>query len=185
MQTSSAPGAASVAGVLQAEYGLQHVRIVSAPRADRDSTLFRVEDACGRDWIARLAPRERDLMFIGAGVAGHWRDAQEAIWFYEGYGPQQPDAQAMAYYRCERRVERTWWTTGAGVAGHWRDAQEAIWFYDSAQGRPAVAWQEPATVSFAADRRPVGALARTADRPQHSCRAAFSLKPSLARERWP
>ena len=51
-----------------------------------------------------LAPRERDLMFIGAGVAGHWRDAQETIWFYEGYGPQQPDAQAMAYYRCERIV---------------------------------------------------------------------------------
>ena len=73
------------------------------------ATLFRDihagKDACiCRDWIARLAPRERDLMFIGAGVAGHWRDAQEAAWFYEGYGPQQPDAQAMAYYRCERIV---------------------------------------------------------------------------------
>ena len=66
-------------------------------------------DARGRlhllDWdTLLLAPRERDLMFIGAGVAGHWRDAQEAIWFYEGYGPQQPDAQALAYYRCERIV---------------------------------------------------------------------------------
>ena len=30
--------------------------------------------------------------------------AQEAAWFYEAYGPQQPDPQALAYYRCERIV---------------------------------------------------------------------------------
>ena len=66
-------------------------------------------DARGRlhllDWdTLLLAPRERDLMFIGAGVAGHWREAQEAAWFYEGYGPQQPAAQALAFNRCERIV---------------------------------------------------------------------------------
>ena len=72
-----------------------------------------------------LAPRERDLMFIGAGVAGHWRDAQEAIWFYEGYGPQQPDAQALAYYRCERIV--------ADVV----DYCEQLSVADSGQNRPA------------------------------------------------
>ncbi len=52
----------------------------------------------------QLAPRERDLMFIGAGVAGHWQGAQECAWFYEGYGPAQPDPQAIAFYRCERIV---------------------------------------------------------------------------------
>ena len=75
--------------------------------------------------LGDLLQRQRDLMFIGAGVAGHWRDAQEAIWFYEGYGPQQPDAQAMAYYRCERIV--------ADVVDYCDQLSGA----DSAQGRPA------------------------------------------------
>ena len=72
-----------------------------------------------------LAPRERDLMFIGAGVAGHWREAQEAAWFYEAYGSQQPDPQALAYYRCERVV--------ADVVDYCEQLSGA----DSDQGRPA------------------------------------------------
>ena len=41
--------------MLQAEYGLQDVRVDSAPQgADRDSTLFRAQDAGGLDWIIRL-----------------------------------------------------------------------------------------------------------------------------------
>ena len=52
----------------------------------------------------QLAPRERDLMFIGAGVAGHWQDPQESLWFDEGYGRVAVDPLAIAYYRCERII---------------------------------------------------------------------------------
>ena len=52
----------------------------------------------------QLAPRARDLMFIGAGVAGHWQSARESAWFHEGYGPLQPDPTAIAFFRCERII---------------------------------------------------------------------------------
>jgi spectinomycin phosphotransferase len=64
-----------------------------------------------------LAPKERDLMFVGGGVAGVWNRDEEAAWFYEGYsqgqspdhnpgyGPTAVDPQALAYYRYERIVE--------------------------------------------------------------------------------
>ncbi|MGW6267595.1 phosphotransferase enzyme family protein [Streptomyces sp. NPDC055060] len=51
-----------------------------------------------------LAPRERDLMFIGGGVGGVWNEPAESAAFYRGYGAQEIDAQALAYYRCERIV---------------------------------------------------------------------------------
>jgi spectinomycin phosphotransferase len=58
------------------------------------------------DWDTLLhAPKERDLMFIGGGVGRVWNDEREAALFYEGYGPTQIDAAALAYYRCERVVE--------------------------------------------------------------------------------
>jgi spectinomycin phosphotransferase len=56
-----------------------------------------------------LAPRERDLMFIGGGVGGVWGAAPEYTAryeeFYRGYGPAPVDAEAIAYYRYERIVE--------------------------------------------------------------------------------
>jgi spectinomycin phosphotransferase len=52
-----------------------------------------------------LAPKERDLMFIGGGVGGAWNQPQEATWFYEGYGPTEIDPMALAYSRYERIVE--------------------------------------------------------------------------------
>ena len=58
------------------------------------------------DWDAPvLAPRERDLMFIGAGIGGVWNRPDEAAAFYGGYGAMSVDAEAVAYYRCERIVE--------------------------------------------------------------------------------
>ncbi|MGJ7611085.1 MULTISPECIES: phosphotransferase enzyme family protein [unclassified Variovorax] len=55
------------------------------------------------DWrMALLAPKERDLMFIGGGVGHVWNQpAQEAL-FHEGYGAADIDAVALAYYRYER-----------------------------------------------------------------------------------
>jgi spectinomycin phosphotransferase len=58
------------------------------------------------DWDApRLAPRERDLMFIGGGVAGTWNQPEEVDAFYRGYGAIGIDPMPLAYYRYERIVE--------------------------------------------------------------------------------
>ncbi len=57
------------------------------------------------DWDAPiLAPKERDLMFIGGGVGGIWNNDQEASWFYQGYGQTEIDLVALSYYRYERIV---------------------------------------------------------------------------------
>lgn len=58
------------------------------------------------DWDAPvLAPRERDLMFIGAGIGGLWDTDREAELFYRGYGAVAVDPAAVAYYRYERIVQ--------------------------------------------------------------------------------
>jgi len=51
-----------------------------------------------------LAPKERDLMFIGGGVGGIWNNDQETRWFYQGYGQIEIDLVALSYYRYERIV---------------------------------------------------------------------------------
>jgi spectinomycin phosphotransferase len=51
-----------------------------------------------------LAPKERDLLFIGGGVGGIWNTEEEARWFYQGYGPTEIDLLALSYYRYERIV---------------------------------------------------------------------------------
>jgi len=51
-----------------------------------------------------LAPKERDLMFIGGGVGGIWNTDEEARWFYQGYGQTAIDLLALSYYRYERIV---------------------------------------------------------------------------------
>jgi spectinomycin phosphotransferase len=59
------------------------------------------------DWDTLiLAPKERDLMFVGGGQFGSLRTpAQEEALFYQGYGPTSVDPAALAYYRCERIVQ--------------------------------------------------------------------------------
>jgi spectinomycin phosphotransferase len=53
-----------------------------------------------------LAPKERDLMFVGAGLmgAGHSPQEEETL-FYRGYGQTQIDPIALAYYRYERIIQ--------------------------------------------------------------------------------
>ena len=51
-----------------------------------------------------LAPRERDLMFIGGGILGRWVEPQQADWFYQGYGRVEINNEALIYFRCERIV---------------------------------------------------------------------------------
>lgn len=58
------------------------------------------------DWDTLVyAPKERDLMFVGAGLGGIWRTPEEAGWFYEGYGPAEVNPVALAYFRYERILQ--------------------------------------------------------------------------------
>ncbi|MFN8483589.1 MAG: aminoglycoside phosphotransferase family protein [Anaerolineae bacterium] len=57
------------------------------------------------DWDTLiLAPKERDLMFVGAGL-GIGDTPEAAALFYQGYGETDLNQAALAYYRCERIVE--------------------------------------------------------------------------------
>jgi spectinomycin phosphotransferase len=52
-----------------------------------------------------MAPKERDLMFIGGGVANVWNNPREEEFFYKGYGKSEINRTILAYYRHERIVE--------------------------------------------------------------------------------
>ena len=52
-----------------------------------------------------LAPKERDLMFIGGGIDEIWKTKQEEAVFYKGYGKTEIDLSALSYYRYERVIE--------------------------------------------------------------------------------
>lgn len=59
------------------------------------------------DWdTVILAPKERDLMFIGAGIhdTGRTYDEENAL-FYQGYGNVDINYKALAYYRFARIIE--------------------------------------------------------------------------------
>ena len=67
---------------------------------DNKGSLFIV------DWdYPLLAPKERDLMFIGGGQGfiPYIAEREEKL-FYRGYGPVQPDPVALVYYRYERGI---------------------------------------------------------------------------------
>jgi spectinomycin phosphotransferase len=68
-------------------------------------------DSAGRfyivDWDTLiLAPKARDLMYVGGGQFCNDRtpDEEERL-FYQGYGPTDPDPVGLAYYRYERIVQ--------------------------------------------------------------------------------
>ena len=53
-----------------------------------------------------LAPKERDLMFVGGGQMAGWRSPKkEETLFYKGYGETRVDPVALSYYRFERIVQ--------------------------------------------------------------------------------
>lgn len=67
---------------------------------DRSGVIYLV------DWDEPiLAPKERDLMFIGGGVANVWNNPHEEEFFYQGYGETEINRTILAYYRHERIVE--------------------------------------------------------------------------------
>jgi len=58
------------------------------------------------DWDEPImAPKERDLMFIGGGVGNVWNKPLEEKLFYKGYGKTEINPTNLAYYRHERIVE--------------------------------------------------------------------------------
>lgn len=58
------------------------------------------------DWNEPImAPKERDLMFIGGGVANIWNKPHESELFYKGYGKTDVNRTLLAYYRHERIIE--------------------------------------------------------------------------------
>ncbi|OGT38690.1 MAG: spectinomycin phosphotransferase [Gammaproteobacteria bacterium RIFCSPHIGHO2_12_FULL_37_14] len=52
-----------------------------------------------------MAPKERDLMFIGGGVSNVWNKPHEENFFYKGYGKTEINRTILTYYRHERIVE--------------------------------------------------------------------------------
>jgi spectinomycin phosphotransferase len=68
---------------------------------DKEDQLYIV------DWDTLIiAPKERDLMFIGAGIIDSGRTPQEEeTLFYQGYGQTEINRDAIAYYRYERVIE--------------------------------------------------------------------------------
>lgn len=57
------------------------------------------------DWDAPLlAPKERDLMFVGGGIDNIWKTKRDEALFYEGYGETKINIAALAYYRSERII---------------------------------------------------------------------------------
>jgi spectinomycin phosphotransferase len=52
-----------------------------------------------------LAPKERDLMFIGSGIDEIWKTKRDEAVFYEGYGKTEINLSTLAYYRHERIIE--------------------------------------------------------------------------------
>jgi spectinomycin phosphotransferase len=67
---------------------------------DRNGAIYIV------DWDEPImAPKERDLMFIGGGVANVWNNPHEEECFYKGYGKTKINKVILAYYRHERIVE--------------------------------------------------------------------------------
>jgi spectinomycin phosphotransferase len=66
---------------------------------DKDGALYMI------DWDdPMVAPKERDLMFIGGGIGGIWNTPREERQFFQGYGGKNIDLTALTYYRYERIV---------------------------------------------------------------------------------
>jgi spectinomycin phosphotransferase len=92
-----------------------------------------------------LAPKERDLMFVGAGIGGVWNGPAESDAFYRGYGPTTVNADALAYYRCERVVEDVAvYSTGCcSRAPTTEPSAHSCWRSWPRRSGPTTSWRSP------------------------------------------
>jgi spectinomycin phosphotransferase len=108
------------------EFVLCHADIHTANLLlDKTGNLFVV------DWDQPiLAPKERDLMFIGASIASSSVDAQKAL-FYRGYGRTDTNLLALAYYYYEWAIQEFGdytWRVFLSNAGEETKRQAVHWF---------------------------------------------------------
>jgi spectinomycin phosphotransferase len=67
---------------------------------DQAGTLYLV------DWdTLRIAPRERDFLFIIGSTIARRVTPEDEVCFFEGYGAARINWQAITYYRYERVLE--------------------------------------------------------------------------------
>jgi len=59
------------------------------------------------DWdTIVLAPKEKDLMYIGGGIGKKWSKDEDINYFYKGYGHKnEVDKKLIKYYRCKRIIQ--------------------------------------------------------------------------------
>lgn len=145
------------------------------------------------DWDnPTLAPKERDLMFIGGaqGFAG-CSPAEEVDRFYSGYGPVEIDSVALAYFRYERILEdialycdNIWSNDDDG-----EDLRQALIYLTgnyAEDGTIATAiaaeerQQETPPILDSAPSEPVGDLARTPAAPMSDATTAAGPPPRPA-----
>ena len=63
------------------------------------------------DWdTIVLAPKEKDLMYIGGGIGKKWSNEEDINNFYKGYGNEiSIDKKLLKYYRCKRIIQDTYY----------------------------------------------------------------------------
>lgn len=89
-----------------------------------------------------LAPKERDLMFIGGGYWGESQTPEAEGLFYKGYGPTHIEARALAYYRHARVVEDAalFCEHILDVGGGLPDREQSLRYLESSFGPSGAVW---------------------------------------------
>jgi spectinomycin phosphotransferase len=96
-----------------------------------------------------LAPKERDLMFIGGGIATNLADAKETL-FYQGYEQTNINSLALAYYRYEWVIQDIGdyvWRIFSDEFGEETKRRALHWFLELFKGGNVV------EVAYKSDRR--------------------------------
>jgi len=80
------------------------------------------------DWDTLiLAPKEKDLMFIGGGIGKKWNTASELEYFYKGYGLEtEINKTLLKYYRCERIIQDIFYLYNEIISSKTEDKEKML-----------------------------------------------------------